>query len=74
MGERALLTNAVGTVDPGEFIALMGPSGSGKTTLINVLSGRVGKGSRVDGCVLIGDVRMNRDLGKYVSHITGTGI
>ncbi|KAH8075409.1 ATPase [Aureococcus anophagefferens] len=36
----------------GEFLALMGPSGAGKTTLLDLLTGRLGAGTR-EGDVLV---------------------
>jgi ABC-type multidrug transport system ATPase subunit len=39
--ENYILHGISGSVNSGEFLALMGPSGGGKTTLLNLLSGRV---------------------------------
>ncbi|KAL6232486.1 hypothetical protein BDW75DRAFT_247119 [Aspergillus navahoensis] len=51
-GERVLLNNIYGWVEPGSLTALMGSSGAGKTTLLDVLAQRKTEGS-ITGSVLV---------------------
>jgi ABC-type multidrug transport system ATPase subunit len=45
---KLVLDNLSGTLEVGDFLAILGPSGSGKTSLLNVLAGRVRSGGGVD--------------------------
>jgi len=40
IGDKIILKNATGLVEPGKLTCVLGPSGSGKSTLMNVLAGR----------------------------------
>ena len=51
-GDRVLLDNVQGYVEPGMLGALMGSSGAGKTTLLDVLAQRKTEGS-IHGSVLV---------------------
>ena len=51
-GDKVAVDRASGAVGKGEFLALMGPSGAGKTTLLDLLTGRLGAGTR-EGDVLV---------------------
>ncbi|GBG79617.1 hypothetical protein CBR_g29766 [Chara braunii] len=51
--EKAILKNLRGYIPPSTFVAIMGPTGCGKTSLLNVLGGRVLKGGRIEGEVLV---------------------
>jgi ABC-type multidrug transport system permease subunit/ABC-type nitrate/sulfonate/bicarbonate transport system ATPase subunit len=51
-GERQLLSNIYGWVEPGSLTALMGSSGAGKTTLLDVLAQRKTEGA-ITGSVLV---------------------
>lgn len=37
---KIILDSVYGTIQPGQFLAIIGASGAGKTTLLNYLSGR----------------------------------
>ncbi|KJZ73325.1 hypothetical protein HIM_07329 [Hirsutella minnesotensis 3608] len=51
-GERKLLDNVQGWVEPGKLTALMGASGAGKTTLLDVLARRKTEGT-IRGSVMV---------------------
>lgn len=40
IGDKTILKNITGLVEPGKLTCVLGPSGSGKSTLMNVLAGR----------------------------------
>mmetsp|Transcript_96922 Transcript_96922/g.211909 ORF Transcript_96922/g.211909 Transcript_96922/m.211909 type:complete len:696 (-) Transcript_96922:403-2490(-) len=40
IGNKAILKNITGVLEPGHLTAVLGPSGSGKSTLLNLLGGR----------------------------------
>ncbi|KAI9813011.1 MAG: hypothetical protein M1826_002568 [Phylliscum demangeonii] len=65
-GERKLLQDVQGFVQPGRLTALMGASGAGKTTLLNVLAQRVNFG------VVTGDFLVDgRPLPRSFQRATG---
>ncbi|CAG7941378.1 unnamed protein product [Penicillium olsonii] len=51
-GDRVLLDNVYGWVQPGSLTALMGSSGAGKTTLLDVLAQRKTEGT-INGSILV---------------------
>ncbi|KAJ5751819.1 hypothetical protein N7520_008736 [Penicillium odoratum] len=51
-GDRVLLDNVYGFVQPGSLTALMGSSGAGKTTLLDVLAQRKTEGT-IKGSILV---------------------
>lgn len=51
-GDRRLLDNVQGWVEPGKLVALMGSSGAGKTTLLDVLAQRKTEGT-IEGSILV---------------------
>lgn len=51
-GDRVLLNNVYGWVQPGSLTALMGSSGAGKTTLLDVLAQRKTEGT-IRGSILV---------------------
>jgi ABC-type multidrug transport system ATPase subunit len=40
IGEKTILNQITGHIEPGKLTCVLGPSGSGKSTLMNVLAGR----------------------------------
>ena len=65
-GERQLLNEVNGYIQPGSMIALMGASGAGKTTLLNTLGQRQRFGT-TSGTMLVD----GRPLGKEFQRLTG---
>jgi len=61
VGEKHILNNLTGAVDPGEICAVMGPSGSGKTTLMDFIASRLDDRT---GRTLSGEVRLNGKVSK----------
>eukprot|EP00466_Bigelowiella_natans_P015027 jgi/Bigna1/85120/estExt_fgenesh1_pg.C_20227 len=57
VGERKILQNLNGDVQPGEVCAVMGPSGSGKTTLMDFVASRIDPSPAER--ILSGDVLLN---------------
>jgi len=54
-GQRKILDNVSGRLEPASLLAIMGPSGSGKSSLLNTLAGRVPitSGAKLEGEILI---------------------
>lgn len=52
-GNKQLLHNVSGTLNPGCMMLLGGPSGAGKTVFLNALTGRYGNKLRVEGTVTL---------------------
>ncbi|PVG02198.1 hypothetical protein CPB86DRAFT_751576 [Serendipita vermifera] len=50
VGEKHILHDLSGSVNPGEMLAILGPSGAGKTTLIEILGGK-SKLGKVSGSI-----------------------
>lgn len=55
-GQRRLLSDVFGFVQPGQLTALMGASGAGKTTLLDVLAARKNIGT-IGGAILVDGVK-----------------
>ncbi|MDD5099336.1 MAG: ABC transporter ATP-binding protein [Syntrophales bacterium] len=61
---KPVLDNVSLSVRRGSILGLLGPNGAGKTTLISILMGVIGKDN---GEVTIGDLDLDRDLGRIQS-------
>jgi ABC-type multidrug transport system ATPase subunit len=55
---KQILTNIIGSVKPGEVMAIMGPSGAGKTSFLDILA-RKNKRGTVAGDVYVNGVRVS---------------
>ncbi|KIY72686.1 pleiotropic drug resistance ABC transporter [Cylindrobasidium torrendii FP15055 ss-10] len=79
-GQRQLLTDVSGYVQPGRITALMGESGAGKTTLLNVLaqragSGVIGGGMYVNGQALPADFQAQTGYAQQMdTHVAQTTV
>ncbi len=61
---KSVLDNVNLSVGRGSILGLLGPNGAGKTTLISILMGVIGKDN---GEVTVGDLDLDRDLGRIQS-------
>ncbi len=69
MGKKMTLQNVTGTVEPGEFYAIMGPSGAGKTMLMDIVSFRKSLG-KVKGAVFYnGKLPTRRYMQQHVAYV-----
>ncbi|KAE8355555.1 ABC-2 type transporter-domain-containing protein [Aspergillus coremiiformis] len=67
-GERRLLDNVSGWVEPGTLTALMGVSGAGKTTLLDVLAKRVSIGV-VTGDMLVDGETLDNSFQRKTGYV-----
>ncbi|KAI8887216.1 hypothetical protein K501DRAFT_212304, partial [Backusella circina FSU 941] len=58
--KHGLLSNAKGSVQSGQVMAIMGPSGAGKTTLLDILANRT-KSGQVTGSVYVNGQEVPRE-------------
>lgn len=68
-GERFLIRDFNGVVQPGEMMLVVGRPGSGCTTLLKALSGLHQGYAGVDGKVYIGNMESNKELAPYRSDV-----
>ncbi|XP_053384355.1 uncharacterized protein LOC123537135 [Mercenaria mercenaria] len=65
-GDKNVLTEVYGAVQPGQIMAVMGPSGGGKTTLMNCLSGRAPVTS---GTITLNGQTLNKQLSRKICYV-----
>eukprot|EP00887_Chlorella_sp_A99_P005572 scaffold1.g5572.t1 len=68
--ERIILDSLSGAVQPGRLLAILGPSGCGKSSLLNALSGRLPRGGRLEGEVLVNGRARGRGFRSLAAYVT----
>lgn len=66
--EKKILSGISGVVHSGQVIGIMGGSGAGKSSLLNILSGRVAKGS-TEGTVMLNGRRRPKNWVELVGYV-----
>lgn len=68
-GNKKVLNDIYGVVNPGECLAIMGGSGAGKTTLLDILAGK-NKNGQVKGSIYInGNILNDKDYKKIIGFV-----
>ncbi|KAJ3103626.1 hypothetical protein HDU97_009965 [Phlyctochytrium planicorne] len=70
--EKVILKSMTGAAEPGQIVAILGGSGAGKSTFLNVLAGRIGKGTLTGAITVNGKPRQKatwRKVSAYVEQL-----
>jgi ABC-type lipoprotein export system ATPase subunit len=67
VGEKHILNDLSGSVNPGEMLAILGPSGAGKTTLIEILGGK-SKLGKVTGSISFAAISASGESSDLIKH------
>ncbi|KAJ3101116.1 hypothetical protein HDU97_001641 [Phlyctochytrium planicorne] len=70
--EKVILKSMTGAAEPGQIVAILGGSGAGKSTFLNVLAGRIGKGTLTGSITVNGKPRQRatwRKVSAYVEQL-----